>query len=157
MSLWNHRLDQNTNENFDSFCPGPFRAEIIKFFVGILVQTKTSKRHFEINWPLVDSLWVYSWLMKLEVRMHYLNITKHQFFKEFKVKNSMALFQFFRKVWLFRCTTKKKIFGIAKCSTVINVFYCFFDPVTLLWPFNCHWYNYIYYTYTHAYVLFCRL
>ena len=29
------------------------RAEIIKFFVGILVQTKTSKRHFEINRPLV--------------------------------------------------------------------------------------------------------
>ena len=52
MSFWNHRLDQNTNEKFDSFCPGPFRAEIIKFFVGILVQTKTSKRHFEINWPL---------------------------------------------------------------------------------------------------------
>ena len=39
----------STNENFDSFCPGPFRAEIIKFFVGILVQAKTSKRHFEIN------------------------------------------------------------------------------------------------------------
>ena len=55
MSLWNHRLDQNTNENFDSFCPGPFRAEIIKFFVGILVQTKTSKRHFEINWPLTTA------------------------------------------------------------------------------------------------------
>ena len=54
MSLWNHRLDQNTNENFDSFCLGPFRAEIIKFFVCILVQTKTSKRHFEINWPLVQ-------------------------------------------------------------------------------------------------------
>ena len=52
MSLWNHRLDQNTNKNFGSFCPGPYRAEIIKFFVGILVQTKTSKRHFEINWPL---------------------------------------------------------------------------------------------------------
>ena len=34
---------------FDNFCPGPFRAEIIKFFVGILVQTMTSKRHFEIN------------------------------------------------------------------------------------------------------------
>ena len=56
MSLWNHRLDQNTNENFDSFCPGPFRAEIVKFFIGILVQTKTSKRHFEINWPLVKCL-----------------------------------------------------------------------------------------------------
>ena len=27
ISKWNHRLDQNTNENFDSFCPGPFRAE----------------------------------------------------------------------------------------------------------------------------------
>ena len=25
---------------------------IIKFFVGILVQTIFSKRHFEINWPL---------------------------------------------------------------------------------------------------------
>ena len=36
----------------DSLCSGPLRAEIIKFFVGILVQTKTSKRHFEINWPL---------------------------------------------------------------------------------------------------------
>ena len=56
MSLWNHRLDQNTNKNFDSFCPGPFRAEIIKIFVGILVQTKTSKRHFEINWPLHTDL-----------------------------------------------------------------------------------------------------
>ena len=52
MSLWNHRLDRNTNKNFDSFYPGPFRAEIIKSFVSILVQTKTSKRHFEINWPL---------------------------------------------------------------------------------------------------------
>ena len=31
-------------------------AESIKFFVGILVQTKTSKRHFEINWPLVTIL-----------------------------------------------------------------------------------------------------
>ena len=56
MSLWNHRLDQNTNENFDSFCPGPFWAEIIKFLVGILVQTKISKRHFEINWPLATFL-----------------------------------------------------------------------------------------------------
>ena len=56
MSLWNHRLDQNTNENFDSFCTGSFRAEIINFFVGILVQTKTSERHFEINWPLVRTL-----------------------------------------------------------------------------------------------------
>ena len=56
MSLWNHRLDQNTNKNFDSFCPDPFRAEIIKKIVGILVQTKTSKRHFKINWPLVTIL-----------------------------------------------------------------------------------------------------
>ena len=29
-----------------------FRAESIKFFGGILVQTIFSKRHFEINWPL---------------------------------------------------------------------------------------------------------
>ena len=50
--LWNYRLDQNTNEFFDNFCPGPFRAEIIKFFVGILVQMIFSKRNFEINWPL---------------------------------------------------------------------------------------------------------
>ena len=56
MSLWNHRLDQNTNEIFDNFCPGPLRAEIIKYFVGILVQTMTSKRHFEINWPLAAGL-----------------------------------------------------------------------------------------------------
>ena len=28
-------------------------AESIKFFGGILVQTIFSKRHFEINWPLV--------------------------------------------------------------------------------------------------------
>ena len=30
MSLWNHRLDQNTNENFYNFCPERARAEIIK-------------------------------------------------------------------------------------------------------------------------------
>ena len=26
--------------------------KFVKFFVGILVQTMTSKRHFEINWPV---------------------------------------------------------------------------------------------------------
>ena len=68
MSLWNHRLDQNTNKNFDSFCPGPFRTEIIKIFVGILVQTKTSKRHFEINWPLETVLLQNWYCQKLTVR-----------------------------------------------------------------------------------------
>ena len=65
MSLWNYRLDQNTNEIFDNFCPGPFRAEIIKFFVGILVQTIFSKRHFEINWPLgiIQNTWE-QWIVK---------------------------------------------------------------------------------------------
>ena len=68
MSLWNHRLDQNTNKNFDSLCPGPFRAEIIKFFVGILVQTKTSKRHFEISWPLQRQLWIVNYYVKKFVK-----------------------------------------------------------------------------------------
>ena len=49
MSFWFHRLDQNTNEKFDKFCPRMGRAEFIKSFVGILVQTMKPKRHFEIN------------------------------------------------------------------------------------------------------------
>ena len=53
MSFWFHCLDQNINEKFDKFCPRMGRAEFIKFFIGILVQTMKPKRHFEINWPLV--------------------------------------------------------------------------------------------------------
>ena len=52
MSFWSLRLEQNTNKKFDYFCPERARAETIKIFISILVQTKTSKRHFEINWPL---------------------------------------------------------------------------------------------------------
>ena len=36
------RLDQNTNKKFDNFCPERARAETIKIFVGILVQTMIS-------------------------------------------------------------------------------------------------------------------
>ena len=83
MSLWNHCLDQNTNENFDSFCPGPFRAEIIKFFVGILVQTKTSKRHFEINWPLADS-----WPMKFaKIKENLVFISRYENWLEGRQRN----------------------------------------------------------------------
>ena len=32
------------------------RAEFVKFFVGILVQTMKPKGHFEINWPLVKKV-----------------------------------------------------------------------------------------------------
>ena len=35
------------------FLSSTLRAESIKFFRGILVQTIFSKRHFEINWPLL--------------------------------------------------------------------------------------------------------
>ena len=52
MSFWFHCLDQNTNKKFDKFCPRMGKAEFIKFFVGILVQTMTPKGHSEINWPL---------------------------------------------------------------------------------------------------------
>ena len=52
MSFWSHLLDQNINEKIDKFCPRMGRAEFIKFFVGILVQTMTPEGHFEINWPL---------------------------------------------------------------------------------------------------------
>ena len=54
-------------------------AEIIKLFVGILVQTKTSKRRFEINWPLVgaNSTITYfraaSILANLKVRVKFCN------------------------------------------------------------------------------------
>ena len=61
MSLWSYRLDQNTNEKFDNFCPERARAEIIKNFVGILVQTITPKGHFEINWPLDEGLIYQTW------------------------------------------------------------------------------------------------
>ena len=46
---------------------GP-KYEIIKNFVGILVQTMTSKRHFEINWPLgvhycaAYSIWILAFM-----------------------------------------------------------------------------------------------
>ena len=52
MSFCFHRLDQNTTEKFDKFCPTHSRAEFVKFFGGILVQTMKAKEHFEINWPL---------------------------------------------------------------------------------------------------------
>ena len=52
MSFWRLRLDQNTNQKFDNFCPERARAETIKIFVGILVQMMISLRYFEINWPL---------------------------------------------------------------------------------------------------------
>ena len=45
MSFWKNRLDQNTTEKFDRFCPDSYS-------VSQLVQTIFSKRHFEINWPL---------------------------------------------------------------------------------------------------------
>ena len=56
MSFWSHLLDQNTNKKFDKFCPTYSRAEFVKFFVDILVQTMKPKRHFEINWPLAKSM-----------------------------------------------------------------------------------------------------
>ena len=84
MSLWSHRLDQNSNENIVRISamkffvaswrlPGDLVSNIINkeayrkpqgryknfqgrnpynIFVGFLVETMTSKRHFEINWPL---------------------------------------------------------------------------------------------------------
>ena len=65
MSFWFHRLDQNTNKFFDNFWPGPFRAEIIKFFVGILFQTMTPKGHFEIKWPF--AAWtILLWVINLQ-------------------------------------------------------------------------------------------
>ena len=39
-------------KKFDKFCPTHSRAEFVKFFGGILVQTMKPKGHFEINWPL---------------------------------------------------------------------------------------------------------
>ena len=36
-------------EKFDKFCFRMGRAEFVNFFVGILVETMTPKRHFEIN------------------------------------------------------------------------------------------------------------
>ena len=36
-------------EKFDKLCPRMGRAEFVKFFGGILVQTMKAKRHFEIN------------------------------------------------------------------------------------------------------------
>ena len=53
MSFCFQCLDQNTTENFDKFLPRKGRAEFVKFFGGILVQTMKPKGHFEINWPLV--------------------------------------------------------------------------------------------------------
>ena len=68
MSLWCHRLDQNTTEKFDKFCPRMGRAEFVKFFGGILVQTMKAKEHFEINWPLegraFPSSMLYNWAME---------------------------------------------------------------------------------------------
>ena len=63
MSFWCHPLDQNTNEKFDKFCPTHSRAEFVKFFVDILVQTMTPKVHFKINWPLVRFIiwWTNIW------------------------------------------------------------------------------------------------
>ena len=38
-----------------NFCPTHSRAEFVKFFGGVLVQTMKAKGHFEINWPLSNS------------------------------------------------------------------------------------------------------
>ena len=43
-------------KNLKDFCPGSlleWRAEFLKFLVGILGQTMTSWIHSEFNWPLV--------------------------------------------------------------------------------------------------------
>ena len=37
------------SEKFDKFCLRMGRAEFVNFFVGILVETMTPKRHFEIS------------------------------------------------------------------------------------------------------------
>ena len=57
-------MDQNTNKNFDSFCPGPFKAEIIKnfrWYFGRKYDTQktfwnklTFKNKKKVNW--VNSL-----------------------------------------------------------------------------------------------------
>ena len=39
-------------EKIDKFCLRMGRAEFVKFFAGILVETMTPKGQFEINWPL---------------------------------------------------------------------------------------------------------
>ena len=39
MSFWFHRLEQNNNKKFDKSCPRMGRAEIVKFFIGILDET----------------------------------------------------------------------------------------------------------------------
>ena len=44
-----NRLDQNTTEKFDRFCPTVLQGRIYQIFRWILVQTIFSKRHFEIN------------------------------------------------------------------------------------------------------------
>ena len=44
-------------------------AKSFKFFVGILVQTIFSKRHFEINWPL-KLLWqINGWVLAVLIRL----------------------------------------------------------------------------------------
>ena len=51
--VWTKIPPKNLIDSALKYC----RAESIKFFGGILVQTIFSKRHFEINWPLVQNQW----------------------------------------------------------------------------------------------------
>ena len=50
-----------------------FRAEIEKYFRSFLVQMKTAKSPFEINWPLVELYAIVQWqhnvFSKVEVQM----------------------------------------------------------------------------------------
>ena len=52
MSFWKNRLDQNTNEKFDRFCPLYLLGRIYQIFRWYFGPKDFSKRHFEINWPL---------------------------------------------------------------------------------------------------------
>ena len=48
-SVNHYKLIKLSKGQFDKFCPTHSRAEFVKNFVGILVQTMKPKGHFEIN------------------------------------------------------------------------------------------------------------
>ena len=89
--VWTKIPPKNLIDSALKYC----RAESIKFFGGILVQTIFSKRHFKINWPLEDpiSIWnrkfsfvknVLSWPFTLNctvfMRALWLSFKKHHSF-----------------------------------------------------------------------------
>ena len=78
------------------------REEIVKFFfVGILVETMTPKGHFEINWPLAETIWQ-GFKMQINSDSYVLSCSPDPTTNfEFRITNSLTILQ---RVLFFSCS-----------------------------------------------------